>query len=128
MDNKKLNLAKKPLIRIGKQTQLLNRKGKKIQKRKLKPHSYSIYIYRVLKELKPLHSITEKAMSIMNTFVNDMYRRIAKDASNLVINANRKVLSVDDIKAAVKLNFKGELGTYANGEGERALRTLRQST
>ena len=120
--------ARRSLLKIGGKKKKNNAlKRATPAKRKIKTHSYSIYIYRVLKELKPRHSITAKAMDVMNTFVNDMYKRIAKDASDLVTHSNKKILSPNDIKAAVKLNLNGELADYALREGERALRMLQQS-
>ena len=122
----KTNLTR-TLIKIGgrKKTNAISKK--KLSKKKIKSRSYSIYIYRILKELKPFHSITQNAMNVMNAFVNDMYKRIAKDACDLVNHSNRKILGPDDIKAAVKLNLNGELGVFALREGERALRMLQRS-
>jgi histone H2B len=100
---------------------------KPVQKKKKKPHSYSIYIYKVLKELKPHQSITRKGMNIMNMFVDDMFKRIAKDAADLVIRSGRTVLLPIDIKSAVMLNLEGDLAAHAINEGERALRLMKES-
>ena len=56
--------------------------GDKKRKRKRK-ESYSIYIYKVLKQVHPDTGISSKAMSIMNSFVNDLFERIAAEASKL---------------------------------------------
>jgi histone H2B len=45
--------------------------------------SYAIYIYKVLKQVHPDTGISSKAMSIMNSFVNDIFERIAAEASRL---------------------------------------------
>ena len=118
------------LIRINQKMSAIALKKKlKIRKerRKKKPHSFQIYIYRLLKALKPNHGITQKAMNVMNTFVDDMLKRIAKDAADLLIHARRKILSIADIKSAVKLNFDGELALHAINEAEKALRYLKES-
>ncbi|KAJ4442312.1 hypothetical protein ANN_03898 [Periplaneta americana] len=52
-------------------------KGDKKTKRKRKK-SYAIYIYKVLKQAHPDTGISSKAMSIMNSFVNDIFERIAR--------------------------------------------------
>eukprot|EP00095_Tigriopus_kingsejongensis_P011696 maker-scaffold578_size132436-snap-gene-0.34 protein:Tk11696 transcript:maker-scaffold578_size132436-snap-gene-0.34-mRNA-1 annotation:"histone h2b-like" len=55
-------------------------KGDKKKSRKRK-ESYAIYIYKVLKQVHPDTGISSKAMSIMNSFVNDIFERIASEAS-----------------------------------------------
>ena len=57
-------------------------KGDNKKKRKRK-ESYAIYIYKVLKQVHPDTGISSKAMSIMNSFVNDIFERIAAEASRL---------------------------------------------
>ncbi|VDK60021.1 unnamed protein product [Gongylonema pulchrum] len=42
------------------------------KRRARKKESYSVYIYRVLKQVHPDTGISSKAMSIMNSFVNDI--------------------------------------------------------
>ncbi|XP_033227177.1 histone H2B-like [Belonocnema kinseyi] len=51
-------------------------KTHKKKKRKRK-ESYAIYIYKVLKQIHPDTGVSSKAMSIMNSFVNDLFERIA---------------------------------------------------
>eukprot|EP00171_Calliarthron_tuberculosum_P018818 IDg18818t1 len=47
------------------------------KKRSKKRHeSYSIYIYKVLKQVHPDTGVSSKAMSIMNSFVQDLFERI----------------------------------------------------
>ena len=41
------------------------------------------YIYRVLKQVHPDVGISTKAMSIMNSFVNDLFEKVASEASRL---------------------------------------------
>ena len=43
--------------------------------------SYAIYIYKVLKQVHPDTDISSKAMSIVNSFVNDLFERIANEGS-----------------------------------------------
>ena len=51
-------------------------KTDKTKKRRRK-ESYAIYIYKVLRQVHPDTGISSKAMSIMNSFVNDIFERIA---------------------------------------------------
>jgi len=49
--------------------------GKK--RRKSRKESYAIYVYKVLKQVHPDTGISSKAMGIMNSFVNDIFERVA---------------------------------------------------
>ncbi|EDV44833.1 uncharacterized protein Dana_GF21521 [Drosophila ananassae] len=55
-------------------------KNDKKKKRKRK-ESYAIYIYKVLKQVHPDTGISSKAMSIMNSFVNDILELYAAEGS-----------------------------------------------
>ena len=45
--------------------------------------SFAIDIYKVLKQVHPGTGVSSKAMSTMNSFVNDLLERIAAEASKL---------------------------------------------
>merc|ERR1712025_505017 len=47
---------------------------------KKRKESYAINIYKVLKQVHPDTGVSSKAMSIMNSFVNDLFERIAAEA------------------------------------------------
>merc|ERR1712124_241669 len=53
------------------------------KKEKAKVETYKIYIYKVLKQVHPDTGISSKAMSIMNSFINDIFEKIAGEASKL---------------------------------------------
>ena len=65
-------------------------KGGKGKKRK---ESYAIYIYKVLKQVHPDTGVSSKAMSIMNSFVNDLFERIAAEASRLAHYNKRSTIT-----------------------------------
>lgn len=52
-------------------------------KKSRRNESYSLYIYKVLKQVHPDTGISSPAMNIMNTFVNDIFDRIATEASKV---------------------------------------------
>merc|ERR1712098_977500 len=63
---------------------VVTKKGKDGKKRKMKrKESYGIYIYKVLKQVHPDTGVSSKAMSIMNSFVNDLFERIAAKPAGL---------------------------------------------
>ena len=93
--------------------------GKK--RRKARKQSYSIYIYKVLKQVHPDTGVSSKAMSIMNSFVNDLFERIAAEASRLAKYSKRKTISSREIQTAVRLLLPGELAKHAVSEGTKAV-------
>ncbi|XP_017488643.1 PREDICTED: histone H2B-like [Rhagoletis zephyria] len=90
-------------------------KNDKKKKRKRK-ESYAIYIYKVLKQVHPDTSISSKAMSIMNSFVNDIFERIAGEASRLAHYNKRSTITSREIQTAVRLLLPGELAKHAVSE------------
>lgn len=95
-------------------------KGDKKKKRKRK-ESYAIYIYKVLKQVHPDTGISSKAMSIMNSFVNDIFERIAAEASRLAHYNKRSTITSREIQTAVRLLLPGELAKHAVSEGTKAV-------
>eukprot|EP00057_Strongylocentrotus_purpuratus_P020366 XP_011674840.1 PREDICTED: late histone H2B.L3-like [Strongylocentrotus purpuratus] len=67
--------------------------GDKKRRRKRK-ESYGIYIYKVLKQVHPDTGISSRAMSIMNSLVNDVFERIAAEASRLA-HYNKKSANIN---------------------------------
>jgi len=94
--------------------------GKKIRRKKRK-ESYSIYIFKVLKQVHPKVGISSKAMSIMNSFVNDIFGRIAGEASKLAQYNKKSTISSREIQTAVRLLLPGELAKHAVSEGTKAV-------
>merc|ERR1711926_41643 len=80
--------------------------GKKKSKRK---ESYALFIYRVLKQVHPDTGVSSKAMSIMNSFVNDLFERIAAESSRLTHYNKRSTITSREIQTAVRLLLPGEL-------------------
>ena len=94
---------------------------KKTKKRTKRKESFSIYIYKVLKQVHPDTGISSKAMSIMNSFVNDIFGRVASEASRLTQYNKRSTISSREIQTAVRLLLPGELAKHAVSEGTKAV-------
>lgn len=60
-------------------------------------------------------------MSIMNSFINDTFDRIALEASRIVRYNNKHTLSSREVQTAVKLILPGELAKHAVSEGTKAV-------
>lgn len=91
------------------------------KRRRTGKQTYGRYIYRVLKQVHPDVGVSSKAMSIMNSFVNDLFERVASEASRLVSSNRRKTLSSREIQTSVRLLLPGELAKHAVSEGTKAV-------
>lgn len=96
------------------------RPANKVRRKKGK-ESYGIYIYKVLKQVHPDVGISSKAMSIMNSFVNDIFERIAGEASKLAHHNKRSTISSREVQTSVRLLLPGELAKHAVSEGTKAV-------
>ncbi len=97
------------------------KKGASGVRRKKRKESYSTYIYRVLKQVHPDTGISKKSMSIMNSFINDVFERIASEAGRLGKYNSKATLSSREIQTAVRLVLPGELAKHAVSEGTKAV-------
>ena len=97
-----------------------SRSGDKKRRQKRK-ESYSSYIYKVMKQVHPDTGISSKAMSIMNSFVNDIFERIAGESSRLAYYNTRPTITSREIQTAVRLLLPGELAKHAVSEGTKAV-------
>ena len=89
--------------------------------KKKRVESYSSYIYKVLKQVHPDTGISKKGMSIMNSFINDIFERIATEAGKLATYNKKATLSSREIQTAVRLMLPGELAKHAVSEGTKAV-------
>ena len=92
--------------------------GQKVKKAK---QSFKIYVYKVLKQVHPDTGISSKAMSIMNSFVNDLFERIAAEASRLAHYNKRSTITSREVQTSVRLLLPGELAKHAVSEGTKAV-------
>ncbi|XP_074841517.1 histone H2B type 2-K1 isoform X1 [Carettochelys insculpta] len=83
----------------------------------LDPASHSSLAYQV----HPDTGISSKAMSIMNSFVNDVFERIATEASRLAQYNKRSTITSREVQTAVRLLLPGELAKHAVSEGTKAV-------
>ncbi|ORX39618.1 histone-fold-containing protein [Kockovaella imperatae] len=88
---------------------------------KKRVESYSTYIYKVLKQVHPDTGISNKAMAILNSFVADIFERIASEASKLASYNHRSTISSREIQTSVRLILPGELSKHAISEGTKAV-------
>ena len=94
-------------------------KGKK--KKKGSRETYKIYVFKVLKQVHPGMGITAKTMTIIDNMMNDMFERLAGEASNLSTHTKKSTITAREIQAAVSLVLPGDLGRHAVAEGTKAV-------
>lgn len=92
----------------------------------------------VLKQVHPDTGISNKAMAILNSFVNDIFERIATEASSesyidthglmiltlgteLASYSKKSTISSREIQTSVRLILPGELAKHAISEGTKSV-------
>eukprot|EP01133_Synstelium_polycarpum_P015445 gene15445-18322_t len=103
--------------------------GTKTKKKKKSDYSsFAIYIHKLLKQIAPTSTaeakkitISSKAMNVMNSFVHDIFERIATEAGVLARKKKRSTLHSRDIQVAVRITLTGELAKHAIVQGMSAV-------
>uniref|UniRef100_A0ACD5T9H8 Uncharacterized protein n=1 Tax=Avena sativa TaxID=4498 RepID=A0ACD5T9H8_AVESA len=97
--------------------------GDKKSKKKAKKsvETYKIYIFKVLKQVHPDIGISSKAMSIMNSFINDIFEKLAGEAAKLARYNKKPTITSREIQTSVRLVLPGELAKHAVSEGTKAV-------
>ncbi|KAG6586018.1 hypothetical protein SDJN02_17482, partial [Cucurbita argyrosperma subsp. argyrosperma] len=94
---------------------------KKKKKAKKSVETYKIYIFKVLKQVHPDIGISSKAMGIMNSFINDIFEKLAQESSKLARYNKKPTITSREIQTAVRLVLPGELAKHAVSEGTKAV-------
>ena len=96
-----------------------DKKGRKKAKKSVE--TYKIYIFKVLKQVHPDIGISSKAMSIMNSFINDIFEKLAGEAAKLARYNKKPTITSREIQTSVRLVLPGELAKHAVSEGTKAV-------
>jgi histone H2B len=90
---------------------------------KRKTETYQTYIYKILKQVGSGKGIgiSNKGMMVMNSFVEDLFERIATEASHLAKLGNRGTLGAREIATAARLILPQDLGRHACAEAQKAV-------
>ncbi|KAH6801735.1 Histone superfamily protein [Perilla frutescens var. hirtella] len=95
--------------------------GDKKKRRAKNIETYKIYIFKVLKQVHPDIGISSKAMGIMNSFINDIFEKLAQEAARLARYNKKPTITSREIQTAVRLVLPGELAKHAVSEGTKAV-------
>lgn len=90
--------------------------------------TYGSYIYKVLKQVHPETGISKKSMAIMESFVQDLFERLATEASRLARYNKRHTITSRELQTAVRLVLPGELAKHAVSEGTKAVTKYNSSS
>ena len=112
----------------GSRKQTDTKTGDKKAKKTRRHETFSVYIYKVLKQVHQDTGISRKSMAIMNSFINDIFERISLEASKLVRYNKKHTLSAREIQSSVKLLLPGELAKHAIIEGAKAVNKIAESS
>ncbi|XP_041029837.1 histone H2B-like [Carcharodon carcharias] len=117
MVDKKTSAPKKG---IKKALKKLSAKGGK-KRRRSRKESHSTYMDKAMKQVHPDTGIIPKAVSIVNSFVNDIFERITGEDSPLAHYNMRSTISSLEIQTTVRLLLPGELAKHAVWEGTKTV-------
>jgi histone H2B len=113
-------MAKTPSKKAAKATKP-KATGDKKKKRGKRVQTFSTYIYKVLKQVHPDCGISKKSMSIMNSFITDIFERTLVEAGKLARYSKRSTVSSREVQSAIRLVLPGELAKHAVSEGTKAV-------
>ena len=83
--------------------------------------TWSVYVSRSLKQVKSGMGMSGRTMKIMNSFVNDLFDRIATEAGALCRVNKKATLGSREVQTAVRLVLPAELAKHAMAEGTKAV-------
>ena len=74
-----------------------------------------------LTQVHPDTGISSKAMSILNSFINDIFEKIATETAQLARYNKKPTVTSREIQTSVRLILPGELAKHAVSEGTKAV-------
>ncbi|XP_042202147.1 histone H2B 1.1-like [Callorhinchus milii] len=69
------------------------RRKEERKRRKARKQTDGIYVYKVLKQVHPDTGISSRAMNVINSFITDVFDRIACECSRLIQYNKRQTIS-----------------------------------
>lgn len=84
-------------------------------------HSFEVEFCLFLMQVHPDTGISSKAMGIMNSFINDIFEKLAQEAARLARYNKKPTITSREIQTAVRLILPGELAKHAVSEGTKAV-------
>ncbi len=89
--------------------------------------TWSTYVYRTLKQVNEKGKevgMSGRGMRVLNSFVQDIFDRLATEAAALTRVTGSKTLTSREVQTAVRLVLPAELAKHASAEAARAVAKL----
>ena len=86
--------------------------------------TWNVYASRTLKGINAKMSLGSRTKKIINSFVNDIFERLATEAAKLARINGKKTLGSREMQTAVRLVLPAELARHAMSEGTKAVAKL----
>jgi histone H2B len=83
--------------------------------------SWSVYVHRSLRQVNKNMSLSRRTMAVLNSFVSDLFERIANEAASLARINKKRTLGSREVQTAVRLVLPTELAKHAMSEGTKAV-------
>ena len=99
------------------------KKGGKKGGRKGK-RTWGVYVGRSLRAIHKGMTLSSKTVKVVNSFINDIFDRIASQAGTLARVNKRRTLGSREIQTAVRLVLPAELARHAAAEATKAVAKL----
>jgi len=112
---------KTPIRQPGQRGRL---KGQKMKKKR--GITFKRQIYTLIKAMKTQASIKQSAMEVLDNITIEIFKRIARQASDLCEHGKSKVLNAKTLEAAVKMTIPGEMAQYAIEQAQEAVLKYQQ--
>jgi len=103
-----------------------NPNSTKSVKKHRRHNNFKLFIFKVLKNVHKEMAISKRSMDVMNSFVHDIYERVAVEASSLLRKDKKTTLGAREIQGAVRMLLPGELAKHAIIEGVKALNKTKE--
>ncbi|CAN8001915.1 unnamed protein product [Ixodes hexagonus] len=95
--------------------------GTNKKRHRRRKESFNTYIFKVLKQVHPDTGISARAMTIMNSFVNDILDKLSEEAARLAVYSKKSTITAREIQTVIRLMLPGELSRHAVSEGTKAV-------
>lgn len=83
--------------------------------------NYTRYIYQVLKIVHPDIGISGRAMTIINSLINELFKRVAAKASVVARYGKKTTLTSWEIHIATQLLLPAKMAKHASFGGTKAV-------
>lgn len=108
-------------LKIKKKTKSETLKRKHHKQKRIDLMEFKHYILKIAKNLNPDIGINDESKIILNSLLNEILKKIYNESCRLSRYNNKKTISTNEIKCAVKLVLNDEIAIHCIRNGDLAL-------